>query len=56
METGTAADTPPTIAVAVSAQVTCVTITWADGEVTTVYPPETPARPANATPAHWPRG
>ncbi len=25
-------------------------ITWADGTVTTVYPPETPARPANATP------
>jgi DNA-binding transcriptional regulator YhcF (GntR family) len=43
IETGTAADTPPTIAVAVSAPVTCVTITWADGEVTAVYPPETPA-------------
>ena len=36
--------------------VAAVTITWADGTVTTVCPPETPARPVNATPAHWPRG
>ena len=44
------------IAVAASAPVTSVTITWADGAVTTVYPPETPARSADATPANWPRG
>jgi hypothetical protein len=54
--TETAADTPPTLAVGVSAPVTCVTITWADGEVTTIYPPESPARPAAATPAYCPRG
>jgi DNA-binding transcriptional regulator YhcF (GntR family) len=56
IDTETPADTSPTIAVAVSAPVTCVNITWADGEVTTVYPPEAPARPANATPANWPHG
>ena len=33
-----------------------VTITWTDGTVTNVQSPETPVRPANATPAHWPRG
>jgi DNA-binding transcriptional regulator YhcF (GntR family) len=58
-DTGTEAiiDTPPpTIAVALSGPVTCVTITWADGEATTVYPPETPARPSDATPVNWPRG
>ena len=30
--------------------VTCVSITWADGTVTTVYPPAAPVRPADATP------
>jgi hypothetical protein len=50
------ADTLPAIPVAASVPVVAVTITWADGTVTTVRPPETPARPANATPAHWPRG
>ena len=51
-ETQTAADILPTVAVAASAPVTSVTITWADGAVTTVYPPETPARSADATPAN----
>jgi hypothetical protein len=51
-ETQTAADILPTVAVAASAPVTSVTITWADGGVTTVYPPETPARSADATPAN----
>lgn len=37
--TKTAAEIPSTIAVAISAPETCVTITWADGEITTVYPP-----------------
>ena len=55
-ETKTTADMPPTAAVTVSGPVTCITITWANGTVTTVYPPETPARPADATPANWPRG
>jgi hypothetical protein len=44
------ADILPAVAVAASVPVAAVTITWADGTVTTVYPPETPARPANATP------
>jgi DNA-binding transcriptional regulator YhcF (GntR family) len=47
----TAADVPPTAEVAASGHVAYVTITWADGAVTTVYPPETPARPAHTTPA-----
>jgi DNA-binding transcriptional MocR family regulator len=51
-ETQTAADILPTVAVAASAPVTSVTITWADGAVTTVYPPETPARSADVTPAN----
>jgi DNA-binding transcriptional regulator YhcF (GntR family) len=57
-DTGTqaTADPPPTITVALSGPVTCVNITWADGEVTTVYPPQTPARPADATPVNCPRG
>jgi hypothetical protein len=38
----TTANIPPTAAVAVSGPVTRVTITWANGEVTTVYPPNTP--------------
>jgi hypothetical protein len=53
---GATADILPAVAVAASAPVVAVTITWADGTVTTVHPPETPARPVNATPAHWPRG
>ena len=44
------ADILPTVAVAASVPVAAVTITWADGTVTTVYPPETPVRPAGATP------
>ena len=47
---GPAADILPTVAVAASVTVAAVTITWADGTVTTVYPPETPVRPAGATP------
>ena len=39
IETETIADTLPTIAVGLSRPVLCVTITWADDEVTTVYPP-----------------
>jgi DNA-binding transcriptional regulator YhcF (GntR family) len=46
----------PAAAMAIGGPVTCVTITWADGTVTTVYPPETPARPADATPDSRPRG
>jgi hypothetical protein len=42
----TAAEIQPTPAVVVSGPVTRVTITWADGQVTTVYPPDTPARQA----------
>lgn len=56
MATGATADVSPNVAVATSGPVACVTITWTDGAVTTVYPPETPARPADATPASWPRG
>ena len=55
-EAGASADILPAVAVAASVPVAAVTITWADGTVTTVHPPEAPARPANATPAHWPRG
>lgn len=51
-----ATDGPSTVALVISASVTCVTITWADGEVTSVYPPETPARPADATHANCPSG
>ena len=51
-----AADILPTIAIAAPLPVVAVTITWADGTVTTVRPPETPARSVNATPADWPRG
>jgi hypothetical protein len=50
-ETVAADTTLPTIGVSVSGPVTCVTITWVDGEVTTVYPPESPVRSAGATPA-----
>lgn len=32
------ADVPPTVEIAASAPVACVTITWANGTVTTVYP------------------
>jgi Helix-turn-helix domain/Bacterial regulatory proteins, gntR family len=54
---GTATDVPETITVAASGPVTCVTITWADGAVTTVYPPgSTPARAlAGPCPASGPR-
>jgi DNA-binding transcriptional regulator YhcF (GntR family) len=50
------ADILPAIAIDAPLPVVAVTITWADGTVTTVHPPQTPARSANATPAHWPRG
>jgi transcriptional regulator with XRE-family HTH domain len=40
---------PETMTVAVAGPVACVTVTWADGQVTTVYPPDAPARPAGAT-------
>jgi hypothetical protein len=50
------ADILSAVAVPASVPVVAVTITWANGTVTTVHPPETPARPVNATPAHWPRG
>jgi hypothetical protein len=46
------ADLPPTVGIVASAPVISVTITWADGAFTTVYPPETPARSADATPAN----
>jgi hypothetical protein len=39
-----------------SVPVAAVTITWTDGTVITAYPPETPARPADATPVNCPRG
>ena len=55
-EAGATADILPAVAVAASVPVAAVTITWADDTVTTVHPPEAPARPVNATPAHWPRG
>jgi DNA-binding transcriptional regulator YhcF (GntR family) len=51
-----AADVLPAVAVSASGPVACVTITWADGAVSTVYPPGTPARSATATPDIWPRG
>jgi hypothetical protein len=51
-----AADVLPAVAVSASGPVTCVTITWADGAVSTVYPPGTSARSANATHDIWPRG
>ena len=40
----------PTAAIAISGPVAFVTITWANGAVTTAYPPETPARSPEATP------
>jgi hypothetical protein len=50
-EPGTTADLPSAVEVTASGPLTCVTITWANGSVTTVYPPETPTRrPADATP------
>ena len=45
-KTETAADAPETTAVVASGAVACVTITWADGTATTVYPP----RPVYARP------
>jgi len=45
-------DDQGTIAVAASRPVASVTITWADGAVTTVYPPKTPAWSAGATPVY----
>jgi DNA-binding transcriptional regulator YhcF (GntR family) len=55
-ETQIAAGLPSAVEVAASGPVSCVTITWADGSVTTVYPPQLPARPAEAIPVNWPRG
>jgi hypothetical protein len=43
---------PETVAVDICGPVACVTIIWAGGEVTTVYPPGTPVRSAGATPAN----
>jgi DNA-binding transcriptional MocR family regulator len=43
---------PPAVAIAASALVASVTITWVDGTATTVYPPKAPARPADATPVY----
>ena len=43
----TAADVPSLVAAAAPGTVACVTITWADGSVTTVYPPQAPARPGS---------
>jgi hypothetical protein len=40
-----------TVGLAVTGPVACVMITWADGAITTVYPPEGPVRPPCATPA-----
>lgn len=53
-ETGSEAnaDMPPVVAVEASASVASVAITWVDGTVTTVYPPKTPARPADAIPVY----
>jgi hypothetical protein len=53
---GANADMPPVVAVDASASVASVSITWVDGTVTMVYPPKTPARPADATPVYQPRG
>lgn len=50
--TGDAIHALEAVAVTASVPVACVTITWADGEVTTVYPPATPVRSADATPAN----
>jgi DNA-binding XRE family transcriptional regulator len=55
-DSGVNTDMPPIVAVGASASVASVTITWVDGTVTTVYPPKTPARPADATPVYRPRG
>jgi len=49
-ETAPPAGITPVAAVSVSSPVTCVSVTWADGTVTTVYPPQTSVRPADATP------
>lgn len=51
-ETEATADTLPAVAVTVSGPVATVAITWADGSVTTVYPPESPVRPAGNVPAY----
>jgi DNA-binding transcriptional regulator YhcF (GntR family) len=51
-----AAGVVPAVEVAASGLVACVTITWADGAISTVYPPETPARSADATYETWPHG
>jgi DNA-binding XRE family transcriptional regulator len=40
----------PAVTLAASSPVTCVSITWADGTVTIVYPPAASVRPADATP------
>jgi hypothetical protein len=46
------ADDQRAIAVAATRCVTSVTVTWADGAITTVYPPKTPAWSAGATPVY----
>jgi hypothetical protein len=40
-----------TVGLAVTGPVACVMIMWADGAITTVYPPEGPVPPVSATPA-----
>ena len=47
---------PEMVVVADSGPVASVTITWADGTVTTVYPPGSPVRSADATSVVWPHG
>lgn len=49
-------DVVPAVAVTASGPVTCVTIIWADGAVSTVYPPGTPAQSASATLDACPHG
>jgi DNA-binding transcriptional regulator YhcF (GntR family) len=56
VEANPAISISPTAAITIAGPVAFVTITWADGAVTTVYPPEAPARSAGATPNIRPRG
>jgi DNA-binding XRE family transcriptional regulator len=49
-KTETTTDAPETTAVVASGAVACVTITWADGTATTVYPPPRPVMVAHPGP------
>jgi hypothetical protein len=51
-KTKTTADPAPVVAIAAPVPVAAVTITWADGTVTTVRPPETTARPVDTAPGN----